>query len=96
MNKKILIGGLFHETHSFVKNYTTLDDFQILLGDEMLAYTSDTSPLGGVLEFADNMGWKIHPTLDMRATPSGTVLDDVLHKWWSEFKTRWNPDCDAI
>ena len=96
MSRTVLIGGIFHETHSFVDDTTPLDDFQIRLGDTMLANTGDASPLGGVLEYAVSRDWQLHPTLDIRATPSGTVKDDVLEFWWSEFQNRWNPDCDAI
>ena len=77
-------------------DYTSQEDFQIRLGDEMFENTGDASPLGGVLEYAADHDWQIHPTLDIRATPSGTVRDDVLAWWWAEFEMRWNPDCDAL
>ncbi len=96
MNKKILIAGLFHETHTFVDDVTSLADFQFRVGDAMLECSGDASPLGGALEFAQKQHWQIIPTLDARATPSGTVNDDVLEIWWAEFKTRWQPECDAI
>ena len=96
MNKKILIAGLFHETHTFVDDVTPLADFQFRVGDTMLDCVGDASPLGGVLEFAQNQNWKILPTLDARATPSGTVNDDVLEIWWTKFKARWDADCDAL
>jgi len=94
--KNILIAGIFHETHSFVDDTTPLEDFQIRLGDELLACTGDASPLGGVLEYADGQGWQVIPTIDIRATPSGTVEDAVFDFWWTEFESRWNPDCDAV
>ena len=96
MNKHILIAGLFHETHSFVEDPTTLEEFQIRIGGEILECTGDASPLGGILEYAENVGWRILPSVDFRATPSGTVNDAVLEKWWKEFQSRWEPDCDAI
>ena len=96
MNKKILIAGLFHETHTFVDDVTSLADFQFRVGDTMLDCAGDASPLGGVLEFAQNQNWQILSALDARATPSGTVNDDVLEIWWAEFKVRWDADCDAL
>jgi len=92
----VLIAGIFHETHSFVDDTTPLEDFQIRLGDELLDCTGDASPLGGALEYADSQGWQIIPTIDIRATPSGTVEDEVFDFWWSDFASRWDPDCDAV
>ena len=96
MSKKILIAGLFHETHTFVDDTTSLADFQIRRGDEMLACAGDASPLGGVLEFGQQHDWNFIPAIDYRATPSGTVGDAVLDDWWSEFEMAWPPDCDAL
>ncbi len=96
MSKKILIAGLFHETHTFVDDVTSLADFQFRVGDTMLGCAGDASPLGGVLEFAQNQNWQVLPALDARATPSGTVNGDVLEIWWAEFKARWDADCDAL
>ena len=96
MSKKILIAGLFHETHTFVDDTTSLADFQIRRGDEMLACAGDSSPLGGVLEFGQQHDWNFIPAIDYRATPSGTVTDAVLDDWWSEFETAWPPECDAL
>ena len=96
MSKTILIAGLFHETHTFVDDTTSLSDFQFRVGATMLDCAGDASPLGGVLEFAQQQNWQIIPVLDARATPSGTVNDDVLEIWWAELKARWQHDCDAL
>jgi microcystin degradation protein MlrC len=81
---RILIAGLFHETHTFLDGLTTLADFQIRRGDEMLACKGDSSPLGGVLELADEYGWQIIPSADYRAQPSATVADDVIEQFWND------------
>lgn len=96
MRSRIFIAGLFHETHTFVDGKTSLADFKIRRGGEMLACEGDASPLGGVLEYAKKQEWEIFPGIDCRATPSGTVDDEVVEAWWSEFKRAWQPDCDAI
>jgi len=62
----------------------------------MLACEGDASPLGGVLEYAKKQEWEIFHGIDYRATPSGTVDDGVVEAWWSEFKSAWQPDCDAV
>jgi microcystin degradation protein MlrC len=96
LSKKILIAGLFHETHTFVDAPTSLADFQIRRGDEMLACAGDASPLGGVLEFGRENDWGFISAIDYRATPGGMVADAVLDEWWSEFEAAWPPDCDAL
>lgn len=81
---RILIAGLFHETHTFLDGLTGLADFQIRRGDEMLACQGDASPLGGVLELAQELGWQMIPTADYRAQPSATVADEVIEQFWSD------------
>lgn len=83
--KNVLIGGLFHETHTFLESVTPLSDCQVLHGLEMLAVTGDPSPLGGFLEVAESWGWHLIPSIDVRATPSATMADEVVELWWSHF-----------
>jgi len=96
VSSSILVAGLFHETHTFVDEVTSLADFQVRRGDEMLACSGDASPLGGVLEFAQEEGWRMMPTIDFRAIPSGIVDDEVVAAWWNDFESVWHPECDAI
>lgn len=86
--KRILLAGLFHETHTFVDGVTQTPDFQILREDELLTRHGDGSPLGGFLETADRYDWQVIPTVDMRASPSGMADDDVVETWWREFSER--------
>lgn len=81
---RILIAGLFHETHTFLDGVTPLCDFQIRRGDEMLTAQGDSSPLGGVLEIAATFGWEMVPATDYRAQPSATVEDEVVEQFWSD------------
>lgn len=81
---RILIAGLFHETHTFLDGVTPLADFQSRRGDEMLACKGDASPLGGVLELADEFGWEMIPAADYRAQPSATVADEVIEAFWQD------------
>lgn len=83
---RILIAGLFHETHTFLEGLTTLSDFQIRRGEEMLACRGDASPLGGVLEFAAANQWHMMPSVDYRAQPSATVADEVIQQFWDDLK----------
>ena len=87
MSKRILLAGLFHETHTFLDGLTPLEDFTTRRGDELLTAKGDGSPLSGALEVAERCGWKLFPTVDLRATPSATVADDVFETWWNEFRS---------
>jgi microcystin degradation protein MlrC len=92
---KVLLGGLFHETHTFLPGVTPLAEFQIRRGEELLAAEGDGSPLGGVLSVARQAGWQVVPTVDLRATPSATVADEVVEFFWREFAARAAPELDT-
>lgn len=81
---RILIAGLFHETHTFLDGTTSLRDFHIRRGEEILACKGDSSPLGGVLELADEFGWQMVPAADYRAQPSAIVEDEVIEQFWGD------------
>ncbi len=89
--RRVLFAGLFHETHSFLETRTSLGDFSVLRGQEMLSCLGDASPLGGALQAAQDLGWKILPTIDFRASPGGVVDDQVVETFWREFATRAQP-----
>ncbi len=83
--KRVLVAGLYHETHAFVPGRTTLADFAILRGPELWQAVGEPSPLGGVMETARACGWAVAPASDYRAWPSGIVADNALEAWWQEF-----------
>jgi len=79
---RVLVAGLFHETHTFLEGTTPLSDFEIRSGNDLLAAEGDGSPLGGVLQVARESGWSVVPVIDMRAVPSATVEDQVVEQFW--------------
>jgi microcystin degradation protein MlrC len=83
---RILLAGIFHETHTFLDEVTGLDRCQILRGSELLGSEGDGSPLGGVLEAAKRLRWDLVSTIDCRAQPSGIVADEVFDTFWSELR----------
>jgi microcystin degradation protein MlrC len=94
---RILIAGLFHETHTFLDGLTPLSDFQIRRGEELWASKGDSSPLGGVLALADEYGWHMLPAADYRAQPSATVADEVIEQFWNDISpAAAKADYDAI
>ncbi len=78
MSKRVLVTGLFHETHTFLEPSIPLSDFQQRLGDEVFETRGDGSPLAGFLKIADERDWTVTPTIDLRATPGGVVDDEVF------------------
>lgn len=86
MTYRVLIAGLYHETHTFLDGRTRLADFRVSSGEEMLALCGDPSPLGGVLEFARQANWEPLPAIDMRALPGPLVDDAVLDRFWQHLQ----------
>lgn len=91
MPPRVLLAGLFHETHTFVPGFTPLGDFQCRRGEELLACRGDGSPLGAVVEVAQQHGWELLPTIDLRANPSATADDSVLETFWDAFRAQAEP-----
>ena len=86
MRRRVLLAGLFHETHTFLTERTPWSAFSVRRGHEFFAARGDGSPLAGVLEIADERGWDVIPAIDARATPSGTVRDSVFEQFWVEIR----------
>lgn len=91
MPRHVLIAGLFHETHTFLTEETTRDDFQWVRGAELLERAGDGSPLGSALAAGNRLGWRWIPTIDCRAQPSGIVADEVFERYWSEWESHAAP-----
>jgi microcystin degradation protein MlrC len=86
VNPRVLLAGLFHETHTFVEERTPLEAFQILRGDELLQTGDDASPLGAAVAAGREFGWTWMPAIDVRTSPSGTADDAVVEAFWSGVK----------
>ncbi|GAJ03145.1 unnamed protein product [marine sediment metagenome] len=52
-NKKILLAGIYHETHTFLDGLTKLEDCIIQKGDELFKSKGENSPRGGFMEVAE-------------------------------------------
>ncbi len=92
---RILLAGLFHETHTFLEGFTALADFTIRRGEDVLAMKGDASPFGGVLELADEFGWEMLPAVDYRAQPSAMVEDLVIEAFWADLVDHATPHLNA-
>lgn len=83
---RILLAGLFHETHTFVDEVTGLSEYTINHGPRMLARRGDGSTIDGFLEVADREGWLVVPVCDFSALPSGTTDHAVFELFWKELE----------
>ncbi|MFN9413753.1 MAG: M81 family metallopeptidase, partial [Pirellula sp.] len=83
---RVLVFGLFHETHCFLRGSTGLRDFEFMEGPAILNVRGESSPLGGFLEYADQQGWDVVPTLFATAVPGPMVEAEVFEHYWSRFE----------
>lgn len=90
--RRIAIGGIIHETHSFTGARTTLAAFQrqtLHYGAELLPAMAGTrSAIGGMLQGADVYGWKLCPTVYGAAMPGGIVTEAAAQTMLQELLDR--------
>ena len=89
---RIAIGGILHETHTFMEGKTTLADFatqSLHYGDDVLSYMRDSrTGLGGMIEGATERHWQLLPTLYAAAMPAGTVTGNAYRNLLGELTDR--------
>ena len=94
---KVLLAGLFHETHCFVPDRTTLSDFSVSRGDGLLEFRGNGSMIDGFLEVAEREAWDVVPSASYIATPSGIVDDQVVDAFLSDLDAvALTQECDAV
>ncbi len=91
MAPRILFGGLFHETHTFLEETTTWADFDVTTDDHVFDKLGDASPTDGFLSAARELGLTVVPTMDARAVPSGITEDAAFESFWQAFEQRARP-----
>jgi len=83
---RILLAGLFHETHTFVDEITGIAEYSINRGEAITARRGDGSTIDGFLEIAEREGWDVVPVVDYSALPSGTTEQAVFEQFWDELR----------
>ena len=81
---RIALGGILHETHTFMERPTTLADF----ADQSLHFDADMitslrgtrSGIGGMIDRASKFNWQLLPTLYATAMPGGLVTDTAYRE----------------
>ncbi|HEX4240216.1 MAG TPA: M81 family metallopeptidase [Steroidobacteraceae bacterium] len=88
MRPRILFAALFHESHSFLSETTTWNDFEVIRGAAILDKAGDESPTDGFLQAARRFDWEVVPTLAVLGLAGGPVDDAVFEGFWAEFAAR--------
>jgi microcystin degradation protein MlrC len=88
MTRRVLIAQVMHETNTFSRLPTDLDDYRrryLHEGDAVLAaFRGTRTEIGGLIDSADSFGWTLVHPLAASATPSGKVTADC----WKYLKGR--------
>lgn len=88
----IAIGGILHETHTFMRQRTTLADFaaqSLHFGDDIArALRKSRTGIGGMIDRAAEYGWQLLPTVYAAAMPGGPVTADAYRSLLSELTDR--------
>ncbi len=89
---RVAIGGILHETHTFMEKGTTLADFaaqSLHYGDGLLSSMRGArSGIGGMIDRALEYDWQLLPTLYAAAMPAGVVTEAAYRKLLSELRNR--------
>ncbi len=78
---RVLLAGIVHETNTFAKKRTDLDEFEangFFRGDELLDLAGTNTVIGGVVGAARELGVELIPVIATSAIPGGLVTDHVF------------------
>ena len=97
MTKKIFLSGIYHETHTFLSQPTTLNDFIINIDDDIIKENiGNGSPTDGFIEYALQKNWDIISGIQMSARPSGIVDEDAENFFDTNFFEKLEQHCENI
>lgn len=76
---RIAIASIMHESNTFAVHPTTLADFHVHRGAEMVEHYRPTfHEVAGYIAGADEYDYELHPLLGAGATPAGTVTSEAF------------------
>ena len=78
MSKRVLFAGIAHETHTFVRGLSRLNDFLVTRGEEIWRAEGDTSTVAGGLAIAKVCGWDVIPIIEIIGMAGPLVHDEVV------------------
>ncbi len=82
---RVAIAALTHESNTFAAFPTTLDDFSIHRGEEVIAHYRPTfHEVAGYIAAADEFDFDIVPLLSANATPAGALTQEAYETLTAE------------
>jgi len=81
--RRIGIGGIWHETNTFARGLTSLADFTVWRGAELVeAHAGTGTEIGGALEACRRLGARATPLLAASSLPGPTVASEAREVLW--------------
>ncbi|MGN9166297.1 M81 family metallopeptidase [Tissierellaceae bacterium HCP3S3_D8] len=71
--KRVLIGGIHHESNSFNPIITREEDFSVIYGDDIFNNIRENDSTSGIITTLKKEGYEVIPTVFARAVPNGEV-----------------------
>ena len=100
VQKKVLLACFYHETHTFLSQKTGVEQFAeagIMIGRDLITNNIDNgSPTDGFLSCAAEQNWEIIPSIQMTASPSGTVTDEAIRFFDTHFFETFELECQNL
>ncbi len=84
MKKRVLVGGMHHESDTFNPIITGVDDIWVLRGQELLE-SKNSSSVCGAIATLQNADYEVFPALIARAVPNGEWDKDYYLSLKAEF-----------
>ncbi|MBX3070892.1 MAG: M81 family metallopeptidase [Thermomicrobiales bacterium] len=85
---RFIIGGIMHETHTFSREITSIDKFDISRGEELLRFAGSNHSVGGALDGCARRGIEAVPAFFAIATPAGLVPAEAFETLLDELAER--------
>jgi microcystin degradation protein MlrC len=96
---KLGVGGLSHETHTFLPEKTTVEPFEedaVRGEDALAAYRGTNTVLGGFVDACEDTGHELVPTVYAHGGVSGTVVDEAYDRFVGEMVEGFEPVADEL
>ena len=74
---RIAIAGISHETNTYCREETRLDEFFVMRGKKMQRQRGTETAIGGALKACEDLGHDAVPVMVAGARPSGTISSDT-------------------
>ena len=86
--KRVLLAGIHHETNTFLRGLTRLDEWQTRRDKQVVSDGACASTIAGVVEVAREANWELFPSVHMSAMPGPLVADEVVESFWQSVSER--------